>query len=66
MGAGEPLTLCGSLTSHTVRDAVRQTGQPALYYLADGPPRGFVREELLIVPADTELPPDRVLVRRTR
>ena len=54
-----------SLTTHTVRNVVRQSGQPALYYLTDGPPRGFVREELLIVPPGTELPPDRVL-RRTR
>jgi len=38
-----------SLTIHTIRNAVRQRGQPALYYLTDGPPRGFVREELLIV-----------------
>ena len=28
-----------------------------LYYLHDGPKRGFVREKLLVVPADTELPP---------
>ena len=27
-----------------------------LYYLVDGPERGFVREELLVVPPDTELP----------
>jgi hypothetical protein len=49
-----------SLTIHTVRNVVRQTGQPALYYL-NGGPRCFVREELLIVPPGTELPPDRVL-----
>ena len=35
--------------------------QPVLYYLMDGPRRGFVREELQIVPPDTQLPPDRVL-----
>jgi len=55
-----------SLTIHTIRNAVRQSGQPALYYLTDGPPRGFVREELLIVPPGTELPPDGVLAKRTR
>jgi len=49
-----------SLTIHTVRNVVRQSGQPALYYLNDGPSRGFVREELLIVPHDTELPPDQI------
>jgi len=36
-----------SLTIHTVRDVVRQSSQPALYYLNEGPARGFVREELL-------------------
>jgi len=50
-----------SLTIHTVRNVVRQSAQPALYYLNDGPARGFVREELLIVSGDTELPPDDVL-----
>ena len=36
--------------------------QPVLYYLsAGGPKRGFVREELLVVPNDTELPPKGVL-----
>ena len=37
--------------------------KPVLYYLQDGPPRGFVREELLVVPLDTQLPPDGVLKR---
>jgi len=54
-----------SLTIHTIRNVVRQSGQPTLCYLNEGPARGFVREELLIVPHGTELPPDRVL-RRTR
>src|SRR6218665_2524846 len=53
-----------SLTIHTVRDVIRKTAQPALYHLVDGPLRGFVREELLIVPTGTELPPDRLLIRR--
>ena len=34
-----------SLTIHTVHNVVRQSGQPALYYLNDGPSRGFVRED---------------------
>jgi len=29
-----------SLTTHTVRNVVRQAGQPALYYLNDGPSHG--------------------------
>ncbi|MEW8687339.1 MAG: hypothetical protein AB2556_16125, partial [Candidatus Thiodiazotropha sp.] len=34
-----------------------------LYYVQDGPPRSFVREELLVVPPDTQQPPDWVLKR---
>ena len=37
--------------------------EPVLYYLQDGPPRGFVREELPVVPPNTQLPPDGVLKR---
>ena len=55
-----------SLTIHTVRNVVWQSNQLALYYLNNGPARGFVREELLIVPRGTELPPDRVLRRITK
>ena len=29
-----------------------------MYYLADGPERAFIEEELMIIPEDTELPPD--------
>ena len=28
-----------------------------MYYLFDGPKRGFVSEELMVVPPDTKLPP---------
>ena len=31
--------------------------QPIVYYLHHAPKRGFVREELLVVPDDTQLPP---------
>ena len=31
--------------------------EPVVYYLSDGPKRGFVREELLVVPPNTQLPP---------
>ena len=40
--------------------SVTMPDEPVLYYLQEGPPRGFVREELLIVPPDTQLPPDGV------
>lgn len=31
-------------------------GDPILYYLQNGPSRGFVHEELMVVPHDTEIP----------
>ena len=43
--------------------SVTKPDEPVLYYLQDGQPRGFVREELLVVPPDTQLPPDGVLKR---
>ena len=43
--------------------SVNKPDEPVLYYLQDGPPRGFFREELLVVPPDTQLPPDGVLKR---
>ena len=34
--------------------------QPVLYYLSGGPKRSFVREELQVVPEDSEAPPKKV------
>ena len=34
--------------------------QPVMYYLSGRPKRSFVREELQVVPEDTELPPKHV------
>ena len=46
---------------YLVRSVVT-SDQPVLYYLSSGAPkRGFVREELLVVPSDTELPPNGAL-----
>ena len=45
-----------SLTVHRVERTVTKTGVPVVYYL-DGPSRGFVREELQVVPPDTQSPP---------
>ena len=50
-----------SLTVHRLGRSVTKSDEPVLYYLQDGPQRGFVREELLVVPPDTQLPPDGVL-----
>ena len=42
----------GSLERSVIKPNV-----PVLYYLHNGPKRSFVREELLVVPPNTELPP---------
>ena len=31
-----------------------------MYYLLNGPERAFVPEELMLIPEDTELPPDYI------
>ena len=46
-----------SLKAFNLKRSFTKPNQPVLYYLRDGPKRGFVREELLVVPPDTELPP---------
>ena len=51
-----------SLRVYDLIRSVVSSDQPVLYYLSSGAPkRGFVREELLVVPSDTELPPKNVL-----
>ena len=51
-----------SLETYGVKNVVKTPGEPILYYLTDGAPkRGFVRQELMIVPKDTQLPPEGVL-----
>ena len=42
---------------HTLERAVTNPDKPVLHYLHDGLKRGFVREELLVVPPNTQLPP---------
>ena len=49
--------------SVTDPEAQRPACTVLLYYLSNGPAHGFVREELLVVPRGTELPPDSVLMR---
>ena len=36
------------------------SGNWVVYYLADGPKRTFVKEELMLIPEDKELPSDFV------
>ena len=50
-----------SLTVHSIERSVTKPNEPVLYYLRDGPKRGFVREELLVVPPNTQLPPEQKL-----
>ena len=52
-----------SLHLYRLGRSVSKPDEPVLYYLLDGQPRQFVREELLVVPSDTQLPPDGVLPR---
>ena len=55
-----------SLRVYRLGRTVTKPGEPVLYYLdsaGQGPSRGFVREELLVVPPDTQLPPNGVLNR---
>ena len=46
--------------SYRLREVVESPGNCMMYYLADGPERGFVLEELMLIPEDTELPPDYI------
>ena len=46
-----------SLKVYQVVKNMTKPNEPVVYYLSDGPKRGFVREELLVVPPSTQLPP---------
>ena len=46
-----------SLKVYQVVENKTKPNEPVVYYLSDGPKRGFVREELLVVPPNTQLPP---------
>ena len=50
-----------SLKVYNIEKVVTKPKEPVMYYLFDGPKRGFVCEELMVVPPDTQLPPTRVL-----
>ena len=50
------------LETYTIDSVVKTPGDPILYYLSEGAPkRSFVKQELMIVPEGTMLPPDQVL-----
>ena len=46
--------------TYRLREIVENPGNCVMYYLKDGPERAFVSEELMLIPEDTELPPDYV------
>ena len=46
-----------SLKVYEIEKIMIKPNTPVIYYLFDGPKRWFVREELLVVPPDTQLPP---------
>ena len=46
-----------SLKVYQVVKNMTKPNEPVVYYLSDGRKRGFVREELLVVPPNTQLPP---------
>ena len=46
--------------TYRLRKVVENPGNHVMYYLVDGPDRAFVSEELMLIPEDTELPPDYV------
>ena len=39
---------------------MEDSGNHVMYYLKDGPERGFVAEELMLISEDSGLPPDYV------
>ena len=46
------------LTVYRLERSVTKTGEPIVYYLDEyGPSRGFVREELQVIPSGTQSPP---------
>ena len=49
-----------SLQVYRIARSIAKSGAPIVYYLEGGPKRGFVREELLVVPSDTQQPPSRL------
>ena len=49
-----------SKASYRLREIIENPGNHMMYYLLDGPEQAFVLKELMLIPEDTELPPDYV------
>ena len=46
--------------TYRLREIAENPANRVMYYLLDRPERAFVSEELMLIPEDTELPPDYV------
>ena len=46
--------------TYRLREIAENPGNRVMYYLLDGPERAFVSKELMLIPEDTELPPNYV------
>ena len=46
--------------TYRLREIMEGPGSWVTYYLSDGPDRAFVSDELMLIPEDTELPPDYI------
>ena len=44
--------------TYRLREIVENPGNRVMYYLLNGPEGAFVSEEFMLIPEDTELPPD--------
>ena len=51
-----------SKNTYRLDQIVQEPGNPVLYYLQDGPNRAFVREELMHISEDIQVPPDWVIL----
>ena len=49
-----------SKKTYRLSEITFSSGNRVMYYLADGPEGAFIKEELLFIPEDRELPPDFV------
>ena len=56
----EQLIGYGPKGSYRLREIAENPGNHVMYYLLDRLERAFVSEELMLIPEDTELPPDYV------
>ena len=46
--------------NYRLREIAKKPGNRVMYYLLDRQETAFVSEELMLIPEDTELPPDYV------